>query len=300
MADVKVTKKQALELIAAKEQELKGIAEEFNIPEDTFEFENLKGKTLDALKEYYSKLCAYAVKFENGGATEESTSSTETIEGTPVEQFEPSVVETAKAEKVPENEETRLVNIGSLTNSVSGTLWHQTGIVIHGSSRLFDRPDMEPKELQKNFISLLDSKVDKAIIPEKGKGRDGEEITLRKKDGKVKWSSWEVTARIVQNCSTIFKGISLLGYDVVLPYGVLIPRSQLDKLLKEVDSDKPGEAPEDTVKRCLELAAKKMDQVESIEALLEIDQFVQYTLEQFSKRIGELKAEAQKAELVEA
>ena len=168
-----------------------------------------------------------------------------------------------------------------------GSVWNQTGSIIYANRAKFE--NKKTGEMSKAFSRLLDKNTDPSLIPQEGPDRKGEYITLRKKDGSVKWSSWAITARLVQNCSTIFKGISLLGFDVCFPQGILIPRSQLDKLLKELEEGKAGESPVDTIKRCVEMATKKMPEVSSKEDLVSINEYLSALLETYKEALEALK-----------
>ena len=168
-----------------------------------------------------------------------------------------------------------------------GSVWNQTGSIIFANKAKFE--GKKTGEMSKSFSRLLDKNTDPSLIPTEGPDRKGEYITLRKKDGSVKWSSWAITARLVQNCSTIFKGISLLGFDVCFPQGVLIPRSQLDKLLKELEEGKAGENPVDTIKRCVEMATKKMPEISSKEDLVSINEYLSALLETYKEALESLK-----------
>ena len=189
------------------------------------------------------------------------------------------------------NQETRLIQCAIDNDLFNGTLWSQTGRVIEGEREKFI--GSERKKMSKVFSDLLDSRVEASVIPETGPDRKGEIITLRKKSGAVKWSSWQVTARLVQNCSDIFKGIELLGYQVVFPAGLLISRSQLDKLLAELEEEKPKEEAYKTVQRCLETATKKLLEIENIEEIISCDDFIQTFMEGFREQLTLLK-DAQK------
>ena len=189
------------------------------------------------------------------------------------------------------NQETRLIQCAIDNDLFNGTLWSQTGRVIEGEREKFIGSDR--KKMSKVFSDLLDSRVEASMIPETGPDRKGEIITLRKKSGAVKWSSWQVTARLVQNCSDIFKGIELLGYQVVFPAGLLISRSQLDKLLAELEDEKPKEEAYKTVQRCLETATKKLLEIENIEEIISCDDFIQTFMEGFREQLTLLK-DAQK------
>ncbi len=197
---------------------------------------------------------------------------------------------TAKITEAPEIRKTResmLVLSVSQADLQEGSVWNQTGSIIFTSRAKFE--GKKTREMPLTFASLLDKGVDPSLIPEEGPDRKGEYITLRKKDGSVKWSSWAVTARLVQNCSTIFKGISLLGFDTCFPKGTLIPRSQLDKLLKELKEEKAGEDPIDTVKRCVEMATKKLPEIESKEDLVVVNEFLSALLEVYKEQLEVLK-----------
>ena len=194
---------------------------------------------------------------------------------------------TEKPANLFETKESKLV-LSAMQADLQGiSVWNQTGTIINNSRSKFE--DKKTGEMSKAFSKLLDQNTDTSLIPEEGPDRKGEYITLRKKDGSVKWSSWAVTARLVQNCSTIFKGISLLGFDTCFPGGVLISRSQLEKLLKELKEGKEGENPIDTVKRCVEMATKKLPEVESKEELVGINEYLEAMLEVYKEQLEALK-----------
>ena len=202
--------------------------------------------------------------------------------------------EATKATKAPEattdnkkSAETKLVQAVLFAALQDSSVWSQTGDIIYKNRKLFD--GVKAKEMSANFTGLLDKNVDSSLIPETGESRTGEEITLRKKGGHVKWSSWIKTARLVQNCSTIFKALEVLGFDSCFVNEQLIPRSQMDKLLKEMEDDKPGENPADTVKRCLEMATKKLPAIESKEELVAINEYLAAMLEVYKEQLEILK-----------
>ena len=203
------------------------------------------------------------------------------------------MAKTKETTKAPETnnllgtKESKLV-LSAIEEDLQGTsVWNQTGAIINQSRLEFE--GKKTGEMSKAFSRLLDKGVDPSLIPEEGPDRKGDYITLRKKDGSVKWSSWAITSRLVQNCSTIFKGISLLGFDTCFPQGILIPRSQLDKLLKELEEEKDGESPVDTVKRSIELATKKLPEVSSKEDLVNINEFLSALLETYKEQLESFK-----------
>lgn len=206
-----------------------------------------------------------------------------TSEVTPEPEKTPEPVET----DLRETRESMLVLSVIQADMQEGSVWNQTGSIIYANRAKFE--NKKTGEMSKAFSRLLDKNTDPSLIPTEGPDRKGEYIALRKKDGSVKWSSWVITARLVQNCSTIFKGISLLGFDVCFPQGILIPRSQLDKLLKELEEGKAGENPVDTIKRCLEMSTKKMPEVSSKEELVSINEYLSALLETYKEALEALK-----------
>lgn len=201
---------------------------------------------------------------------------------------EPEPKETPEPETdLRETRESMLVLSVIQADMQEGSVWNQTGSIIYANRAKFE--NKKTGEMSKAFSRLLDKNTDPSLIPTEGPDRKGEYITLRKKDGSVKWSSWAITARLVQNCSTIFKGISLLGFDTCFPQGILIPRSQLDKLLKELEEGKAGENPVDTIKRCVEMATKKMPEVSSKEDLVSINEYLSALLETYKEALESLK-----------
>ena len=153
---------------------------------------------------------------------------------------------------------TVLVQTAMNTEASSDNLWNQTGCIIADSKDSF--LSLDKKGQAAAFTKILDDEVPVTEIPEVGMGRLGEEIDLIKKSGKVKWSSWVVTARIVQNTSDIWKGLEQLGYDIVFPNDELISRYELRKLLGDVP--KAGETAAETIIRCLELINKKISELD--------------------------------------
>lgn len=151
------------------------------------------------------------------------------------------------------------------TEQNADTLWSKTGSIV--ADNKLDFFNQDAKEQAKAFTKRLDKDHDKATLPvAKVMSRTGEEIDLLKANGKVKWSSWVVTSRIVMNTSDIWKGIELLGYDVVFPNGELISRYTLRKMIKEAQADnKTPETALETISRCLELVQKKLAECESTE-----------------------------------
>lgn len=62
----------------------------------------------------------------------------------------------------------------------------------------------------------------------------------------------------------------------------------MDKLLKEL-KEESGESPEDTVKRCLEMATKKLPEVSSKENLVQINEFLSALLETYKEQLESIK-----------
>lgn len=187
-----------------------------------------------------------------------------------------------------DSDESLLVSNAKDAGFYEGTIWRQTGRIIKREKESFN--NKKRKEMSTAFSKLLDTNVHSSLIPDEGPDRKGEIIKLRKKSGNVKWSSWEVTARLVQNCTTIFTGIEKLGWDVCFPGGYeLISRAEMDKLLKALKEDEPGEAPYKTVMRCLEMASKKMAEIEDMKELCECDPFVKDIMEAFAQQLEDLK-----------
>ena len=211
---------------------------------------------------------------------------------TAISELEPVGTSEVEPETKPETNnkrtaETALVQAVLFAALQDSSVWSQTGNIIWKNRKMFDGKKV--KEMSESFTGLLDKNVDSSLIPETGESRTGEEITLRKKGGKIKWSSWVKTARLVQNCSTIFKALEELGFDTCFVNEQLIPRSQMDKLLKETEDEKPGENPADTVKRCLEMATKKLPSIESKEELVAINEYLAAMLEVYKEQLEVLK-----------
>jgi uncharacterized protein YqgV (UPF0045/DUF77 family) len=141
----------------------------------------------------------------------------------------------------------------------SANLWDKTSDLILQNQEVFQGAS-DKKERQKLFTLLMDQGVDLSLIPETGLNRKGEEFLLRKKGNKIKWSSWAVSARIFQNTGDIWKGVELLGWDVVFPDGEIVSRYELLSLIKKTKV-KVSEPPETTIDRCLEMVMKKIDEL---------------------------------------
>jgi len=85
--------------------------------------------------------------------------------------------------------------------------------------------------------------------------KDGAPWKTRGKDG-IKWRSLPYTKSKIQYLSTIFGAVQKVGYDAVFPDGVLLPKHELDKLLK---GDK--ETPYQTCLRALEMLGNKFPEI---------------------------------------
>ena len=158
-----------------------------------------------------------------------------------------------------------LIKTAVSTEKSSTTLWNKTGAIMMNDKDIYSNSEYDKKELAKAFTVNLDDNCDLDKIPVKGTDRKGESIVLRKKSGKIKWSSWNTTSRIMQNTSDIFKGIEEFGFDTVFPKGEIISRYELIQMLKEVKAAGSGETPAETIIRCLELVGKKIDELDKID-----------------------------------
>ena len=169
---------------------------------------------------------------------------------------------TAPANTTKGQEVNDLVTAALDTEANADSLWSKTGDII--VSNKVDFMDSDAKAQAKAFSKRLDADIDSTLLPTgQVMSRSGDMIDLLKTNGKVKWSSWVVTSRIVQNTSDIWKGCELLGYDTVFPNGKLISRYELRKMIKEVQADsKVPETALETISRCLELVAKKIAECE--------------------------------------
>ena len=158
-----------------------------------------------------------------------------------------------------------LIATAMSTEDNADSLWAKTGEIVQDNK--LDFFDADPKASAKLFVKALDTEHDSSVLPtDPVMSRTGEKIDLLKANGKVKWSSWVVTARIVQNTSDIWKGIDLLGYDTVFPSGLIVSRYELRKMIKDAsEAKKTPETPLETISRCLELVAKKLSECEKSE-----------------------------------
>jgi len=155
-----------------------------------------------------------------------------------------------------------LIKTAVSTEKSATVLWTKTGSIIMNSKDIYSNGEMDKKAMAKNFTVDMDDNCDDSKIPITGKNRKGESIELRKKGGKIKWSSWNATNRIMQNTSDIFKGIEEYGFDIVFPGGQLISRYELLQMFKDDKAASSSETPAETIVRCLELIAKKIPELE--------------------------------------
>jgi len=165
----------------------------------------------------------------------------------------------AVTEPTTADEDTVLL-IGAVigANAAEAEEWYRTGDWIYSRKASFGT---EAKENRKVMYKLLD-KSSGGAIPEKGTSNTGEEITLRKKNGAVKWAAWSETRRWTQYLARIFQGIEAAGWKAVFPEGRLITKAELDELLKN-GSDSPGEPAWKTVERSVQMATKKLEECDS-------------------------------------
>lgn len=155
-----------------------------------------------------------------------------------------------------------LIKTAVTTEKSSTVLWSKTGALIINSKDVYSNSELDKKELAKFFTVEMDDNCDKDKIPVMGENRKGEQIELRKKSGKIKWSSWNTTSRIMQNTSDIFKGIEEFGFAEIFPNDQLISRYELLQMLKDNKAAGAGETPAETVVRCLEMIAKKIPELD--------------------------------------
>ncbi len=163
----------------------------------------------------------------------------------------------------PENKVMELIELGMAQEANSGSRWSKTGELINENDDLFDPQAYDRKAMAANFYTVLDLEVITDNLPEQVVDRKGEDMILLKKSGKVKWSAWKATSRIVQNTSDIWTGIELLGYKKVFPKGVLVSRRQLLKMIEDAEGPKKKETPLETIQRCAELIGKKIVELEA-------------------------------------
>ena len=160
----------------------------------------------------------------------------------------------------------QLINIAVTNSEDCDSIWTRTGDLVTDNKADFIGDGIDKKAQAKAFTKILDKDVSKNILPTDSQvmSRTGDMIDLLKTNGKVKWSSWVVTSRLVQNTSDIWKGLEVFGYKVIFPSGVIISRYALRKMLKDhADKNKKGETPLETIARCLELVGKKIDELDA-------------------------------------
>ena len=167
-----------------------------------------------------------------------------------------------KNNEANQNATQSLLQLAKDDNTNASNIWVSTGSLLALNRDKFDGGDtLDKKKRGANFTDLMNDNVVDSEIPETGLNRKGEEIILRKKAGGIKWSSWDVTSRIMQNTSDIFKGIELLGWTKVFPKGELISRYELLALIDEASPAK-GETPVQTIVRSLDLIGKKIAELD--------------------------------------
>ena len=133
-----------------------------------------------------------------------------------------------------------------------GEEWYNTGQWIYSRKKSFGT---DAKENRKVMYKLLDQSSGGAV-PETGISNTGEEITLRKRNGAVKWAAWSETRRWTQYLARIFQAVEAAGWAKVFPKGQLVSKDDINELLKKPEG--PGEDPHKTFIRSVELAAKKV------------------------------------------
>lgn len=154
---------------------------------------------------------------------------------------------------VEENVERELMTSGEIlikkcksmvTDSVS--LWDQTLIVCQDVIEMYGNVShtTDQKEYVKAYTNqvyrYLDESSASKEVPKYGLNRSGKKvIELRKKSGRVKWSSWDATARLSQYLSDIAKA-SYHSIPLKDSEGDFISRSTL---LNKVDATAPPKAP---------------------------------------------------------
>ena len=97
-------------------------------------------------------------------------------------------------------------------------VWNQTVCVVMNNMQ-FTPEHRENLETTRDHLyafmgNYLETTCD---IPKEGKDRDGKTIELRKKDGSIKWSSWEETRRIFAYLGDIAKIIVFSQEDKLYP-----------------------------------------------------------------------------------
>jgi len=172
---------------------------------------------------------------------------------------EPEVVET--------NATMELVELSMKSEENSSTKWRKLGDILFSNSDLFDGsndPDgLGKKECHSRFIGVLNEEVLVSELPEEVLDRKGDKMTLLKKNGTVKWSSWAVTARVVQHVSDVWKVVELgLPFGELFSEGIIMSRYELLKKIEELTPEKTPETAIETILRCNELVGKKVKELE--------------------------------------
>jgi len=160
-----------------------------------------------------------------------------------------------------------LINTVVSAANLENTEWYSTGAWIMTFKSRFGT---EAKGNRQVAYGILDAAADiSGAVPEEDFNYKNEMVTLRKKDGSVKWSGWAKTRRFTQNLADIFKAIEKSGWDKVFPNGSLVKRPEVIELGKDAKVPEPAL---DTVVRSLNMAIQKVQQCdhtdkESLEAL---------------------------------
>ncbi len=148
---------------------------------------------------------------------------------------------------VVENVAVDLIKTAKGLLNKDGNVWTKTGVIIQ-SKGVCEGADV--KEMQKKFYEIMET--GSSEVPMNGLNRKGEKIPLRKDDGTVKWSAWQVTARVCQNANEIIKCIDNYDAETVFPKGKLLPRHAIVQLNKD------AKAPENPIK-AIERAVKAIE-----------------------------------------
>jgi hypothetical protein len=136
--------------------------------------------------------------------------------------------------------------------------WYRTGAWILANR---DRFATDAKGNREVSYVILDAGADESgAVPESDFNNSGKYIKLRKKDGSVKWSAWSKTRKFTQNLADIFKAIEVSGWDACFPDGELTTRPDILELKKVAGG---GETPLQTLARSIDMAVKKLDQIET-------------------------------------
>ena len=180
----------------------------------------------------------------------------EVLEKPEIIAYELPIIEDDNAE--PKSQTAQLIDTVVRAADLDDKEWYRTGAWILANR---DRFATDAKGNREVSYVILDAGADESgAVPESDFNNSGKYIKLRKKDGSVKWSAWSKTRKFTQNLADIFKAIEVSGWDACFPDGELTTRPDILELKKVAGG---GETPLQTLARSIDMAVKKLDQIET-------------------------------------